>query len=47
MSAGLDNNLRADLLMEAIIEKYDFNVKILSIHRKALTERQQWMERPV
>ncbi|NLM75732.1 MAG: DUF2344 domain-containing protein [Clostridiaceae bacterium] len=36
VSAGLDNNLRADLLMEAIIEKYDFNVKILSIHRKAL-----------
>ncbi|NMA65076.1 MAG: DUF2344 domain-containing protein [Clostridiaceae bacterium] len=36
LSAGAEKNLRADLLMEAFVEKCDFDVNILSIHRKAL-----------
>lgn len=36
LSAGAENNLRADLLMDALKKETGLDIKILSIHRKAL-----------
>jgi hypothetical protein len=36
LSAGKDNNLRADLFTEAFMKETGLGLKILSLHRKAL-----------
>lgn len=36
LSAGAENNLRPDLLMEALSKQLPFPIKVLSMHRKAL-----------